>query len=93
VTTAQHMHGALYPRPAYLGGDPLEMADKKKDEARFGVAASDPAYEGKVVTLHRDAEHDGKLYKAGTQDLPVAVADAFIGEGKAFEPGGKKKGR
>ncbi len=67
------------------------MADKKK--ATYGVAASDPAYEGRVVTLHRDQEHDGKLYKAGTQDLPVAVADALIAEEKAFEPGGKKKGR
>lgn len=66
---------------------------KKKEEAVHGVAASDPAYEGKVVTLHHDQTHEGKLYKAGTQDLPADVADALIADEKAFEPGGKKKGR
>lgn len=69
------------------------MAKDKKDDVRYGQAASDPAEYGKIVTLHRDEEKDGKLYKAGTQDLPVDVANAFIDEGKAFEPGGKKKGR
>ena len=65
----------------------------ENNEQTTGVAASDQAYEGKVVTLHRDQELDGKLYKAGTQDLPVEVADALIEGEKAFEPGGKKKGR
>lgn len=65
----------------------------KKEEAKFGVAASDPAEIGKVVTLHHDQNHEGREYKAGTQDLPVQVADHFLEEGLAAEPAGKKKGR
>lgn len=87
---AGHLYGALA-RLNVKESDP-EMA-KDKDKAVYGVAASDPAEVGRVVTLHHDQEYDGKTYKAGTQDLPADVADALIGDGKAFEPDGKKKGR
>jgi hypothetical protein len=66
---------------------------KKEKEAVYGVAASDPSEVGRVVTLHHDQEHEGKTYKAGTQDLPASVADHFIEQGLAEEPAGKKKGR
>jgi hypothetical protein len=63
------------------------------EEARQGFAATSRATVGRVVVVHEDTVHEGELYKAGTQDLPLAVADALIADGKAFEPAGKKKGR
>ena len=63
------------------------------EKARQGFAATHRAEVGRVIVLHEDTEHDGELYKAGVQDIPLKVADAFIKDGKAFEPAGKKKGR
>ncbi len=63
------------------------------EEARQGFASTSRAVVGRVVVLHEDTEYEGEVYKAGTQDIPLSVADYFIGEGKAYEPAGKKKGR
>ncbi len=65
----------------------------KKNEARFGPASTHLADLGRVVVVHRDTEHEGETYKAGTQDLPVKVADALIEKGAASEAEGVKKGR
>jgi hypothetical protein len=63
------------------------------EEARQGFASTSRAEVGRVVVLHEDTEYEGEVYKAGTQDIPLAVADSFIADGKAYEPAGKKKGR
>lgn len=63
------------------------------EKARQGFAATHRAEIGRVVVVHEDTEHGGEVYKAGVQDIPLKVADALIGDGKAFEPAGKKKGR
>ncbi len=49
--------------------------------------------ETRVVCVHKDTEHEGETIKAGTQVLPNAVADALISDDRAYEPGGKKRGR
>ncbi len=59
----------------------------------YGYASTDRSKLGRVVTVHEDTEIDGKVYKAGTQDLERESADALIAEGKAYEPAGKKRGR
>ena len=52
------------------------------------------AVEGtRVVTVHNDTDHEGETIKAGTQVLPAHVADALIEDDRAYEPGGKKRGR
>lgn len=61
--------------------------------ARHGAASTHRALLGRVVVVDEDVLHDGELYKAGVQDLPLEVADALIEEGLAFEPAGKKMGR
>lgn len=63
------------------------------EEARVGYASTHRAEVGRVVVVHEDVIRDGEVYKAGTQDLPLEVADAMIAEGEAYEPAGKKKGR
>ncbi len=63
------------------------------ERVRAGYASTHRAVVGRVVVLHQDEVYEKEVYKAGTQDLPVDVADYFIGEGLAYEPAGKKKGR
>lgn len=63
------------------------------EEARHGQASTHRATVGRVVVVDEDTEHDGEIYKAGVQDLPLDVADALISDDKAFEPAGKKQGR
>jgi hypothetical protein len=69
------------------------MAKDSKNEARFGPASTHQADLGRVVVVERDTEHEGETYKAGTQDLPLEVADALIDKGAAHEAPGVKKGR
>lgn len=69
------------------------MAKKDENEAVFGLASSDRSDNGRLVVVDHDTHQDGKLYKAGTHDLSVGVADALIADERAHEPGGKGKGR
>ena len=85
---AERQQAENYPRPS--------QTFEKHDEAekvRQGFASTSRARIGRVVVVHEDVEHDGELYKAGVQDLPVEVADALMADDKAFEPAGKKRGR
>lgn len=65
----------------------------KPEKVRAGHASTSRANVGRVIVLHEDREYEGEVYKAGVHDLPVKVADHFMGENLAFEPAGKKKGR
>jgi phosphoribosylaminoimidazole (AIR) synthetase len=77
----------------HLGVTFAGQHEEGPEEARQGYAATSRATVGRVVVVHEDTVHEGELYKAGTQDLPLEVADALIADGKAYEPAGKKKGR
>lgn len=63
------------------------------EEARQGFASTHRARVGRVVVVHEDVVRGDELYKAGTQDLPLEVADEMIANGEAYEPAGKKRGR
>lgn len=79
-----------YPRAAAVQ---TFEAHEEMEKARAGHAATSRAVVGRVVVVHEDVERDGEVYKAGVQDIPLDVADALVGEGLAFEPAGKKRGR
>lgn len=79
---------ARAPKRAWAG-----QHEEGPEEPRFGRASTHRSEFGRVVVLHEDQEYQNEIYKAGVQDLPLEVADHFIGEGVAFEPAGKKKGR
>lgn len=79
-----------YPRAPAITFTP---ADHEPEEARAGRSATSRSKVGRVVVVENDEIYDGEVYKAGVQDLPLDVADALIGDGKAWEPAGKKRGR
>lgn len=86
---AERQRAEAFPRPR----DVRVFEGHEPEEARQGFASTHRAEIGRVVVVHEDVEHGGEVYKAGVQDIPLSVADALIGDGKAFEPAGKKKGR
>lgn len=79
-----------YPRLAEDYFDPSEV---EPEQPRQGHSATSRADIGRVVVVDFDVIHDGEVVKAGTQDLPLSVADALIADGHAWEPAGKKRGR
>lgn len=79
-----------YPRAASVAT--FDGHDEPED-VRYGQAATHRSTVGRVVVVDEDVEYGGEVYKAGVQDLPLDVADALIGDNKAFEPAGKKQGR
>lgn len=82
-----------YPRLPEEYFDPHGEDSRDPEPAKAGRAATHRADVGRVVTVDFDTIYDGEVYKSGTQDLPLDVADALISEGKAWEPAGKKRGR
>ncbi len=80
---------------AYPRASAVQTFDKhdEPEKVRAGYASTSRANVGRVIVLHEDREYEGEVYKAGVHDLPVDVADHFMGENEAFEPAGKKKGR
>ena len=88
---AERQQAEAYPRAldsAFAG-----QHEEGPEEARQGHASTHRARVGRVVVVHEDVTHNGEVYKAGVQDIELDDADALIGEGKAYEPAGKKRGR
>jgi hypothetical protein len=79
-----------YPRIPEEYFDPQEV---EPEEIRAGHSATSRSVVGRVVVIEEDCIHDGEVYKAGVQDISAEAADALMGEGLAWEPAGKKRGR
>jgi hypothetical protein len=79
-----------YPRVQAQTFRPEEL---EPEEPRMGRSATARAMVGRVVVIENDVIHDGEVYKAGVQDIPLDVADELIADGMAWEPAGKKRGR
>ncbi len=64
------------------------------EDIRDGMLATHRSLPGcREVVVEQDLIYENEVIKAGIQPLPTEVADKLIGDGMAFEPAGKKRGR